>query len=96
MWIIKISARTNPAKRREYSQTLEMLVKESRLYKGCLQCDYTTEPFDQDKFIITSQWHSHKEVDDYMNSHLYKVLCGAIRVLCEEHDVKIEENANKI
>lgn len=91
MWTVNIRSQVNPRKRKEYRQTLDMLVKELRHYRGCIQCRYTVESVDPNIYVMILEWDSRKAVDDYLNSHLHKVLGGAIQTLCDDHEIVIQE-----
>lgn len=95
MWTVTIHTQVSPGKRKEYRQTLDMLIKEIQLYRGCLKCQYSVGSTNEDEFVMISKWDTRKSVDDYLGSHIHKVLTCAIKTLCDDREIVIAEATNR-
>ncbi len=78
-----------PKKLKELLQTLETL--ESSICKielGCMKYRFYQEGDNENNVILILEWESQEKLASYHNSDEYKILMGAISLLCESADMK--------
>ena len=65
---------------------------DSRNHEGNISCDYETDEIDNHIVTVSSLWKSRDNLEAYMVSKLYKILKGAIQILCEDKDIIIRQS----
>jgi len=80
-----VSAKVKPEKIKEFRQTMGSLERE----KGSKECYYMDfmvwcEVHDSSIFNLFFEWEKEQDFECYLDGDEFKVVCGAIKVLCEK------------
>ena len=90
---ITINVKARAHKLKEFLQTLDGLIVELRKEKGNLSYQYQQNNPDKNAIHIQAEWQGWDTLESHFRGNFFAVLLGAIRVLCEEPDVKIEDGS---
>ncbi len=88
-----INAKARPHKLKEVLQTLDSLMAELRKEKGNLSYQYQQDNRDNNTIHIQAEWQSWEKLENHFRGNFFVVLLGAIRVLCEEPEVEIDDGS---
>jgi len=79
-----------PKKRTELLQTLETLKNSTcKADLGCVKYHFYQEGENENNIILILEWQTQERLAAYQNSDLYKILKGAISLLCGSSEVRI-------
>jgi quinol monooxygenase YgiN len=79
-----------PKKRTELLQTLETLRNSTcKPELGCTEYRFYQEGDNENTLILIVEWQTQEKLAAYQNSNQYKILRGAISLLCESSEMKI-------
>jgi quinol monooxygenase YgiN len=79
-----------PKKRTELLQTLETLKNSTcQVDLGCVEYRFYQEGENENHIILMVEWQTQERLAAYQNSDQYKILMGAISILCESSEMKI-------
>jgi len=79
-----------PKKRTELVQTLETLKNSTcQTEIGCVAYRFFQEGENENHIILMMEWQKQEKLAAYQNSDPYKILMGAISLLCESSEMKI-------
>jgi quinol monooxygenase YgiN len=79
-----------PKKRRELLQTLETLKHStSKIDSGCLDFRFYQEGANENSIMLILEWQTQESLAAYQNSEEYKILMGAISLLCASSELRI-------
>ena len=87
MSILTITLKVLPEKREEFLQSVHMLHKEIKNEKGFNSSSLFQDVDDDNRFNIVEEWETQDDLDNHLQSKLHKVLLGAVKVLCEQHEI---------
>jgi quinol monooxygenase YgiN len=88
--MVKMTA--SPKKRTELLQTLETLKNSTcKADLGCVEYRFYQEGENENKIILMVEWQTQEKLAAYQDSDQYKILMGAISLLCESSEMKIGE-----
>ena len=90
---MSINVKARPHKLKEVLQTLDSLMAELRQEKGNLSYQYQQDDYDNNIIQIQAEWQSWEKLESHFQSNFFAVLLGAIRVLCEVPEVKIDDGS---
>jgi quinol monooxygenase YgiN len=93
MITLSIDLKTRPQKLAEFLQTLDKLLIELRREEGNLRYGYQQTDVDDTKIHLQAQWQSWENLESHLRSDFFTILLGAIRVLCEKPEVRIDDGA---
>jgi quinol monooxygenase YgiN len=71
-----------PEKRTEFLQTIGRLLHPSKSAKGCRAFDFYLDASDENSTLLVSEWDTESDLNNYLESEDFRVLRGAITVLC--------------
>jgi quinol monooxygenase YgiN len=78
-----------PKKRTELLQTLETLKNSTcKANLGCVEYRFYQEGENENTLILILEWQTQEKLAAYQNSDQYKILMGAISLLCESSEVR--------
>ncbi|GMR25104.1 MAG: hypothetical protein BMS9Abin39_0382 [Ignavibacteria bacterium] len=80
MFLLKISAITNPQKETEFLQAFESAFKKASKF-GDLKSSFSKDVYKNYLFHIELSWTKETDLKDYLNSKEYEYLIGALTVL---------------
>lgn len=79
-----------PKKRKELVQTLETLKNSTcKADLGCVEYRFFQEGDNENSIILILEWQAQEKLAAYQNSDPYKILMGAISLLCESSEMRI-------
>jgi len=79
-----------PKKRTELVQTLETLKNSTcQADLGCVEYRFFQEGENENHIILMMEWQKQEKLAAYQNSDPYKILMGAISLLCESSEMRI-------
>jgi quinol monooxygenase YgiN len=99
MPFLKISTRVQPAKRKEFNQTLQAMVEKVRRLPGCAHCAFYHDLEDVNLFCYAEEWNDPQTMDRHIKSDSFGVLLAAFQLLSEPGSVDYSiatEGAEKI
>lgn len=77
-----------PKKRSELLQTLEALKDRTcKSGSGCLEYRFFWQGENENSIILIMKWQSQEKLTEFQNSDQYKILLGAISLLCESSEI---------
>jgi quinol monooxygenase YgiN len=77
-----------PKKRTELLQTLETLKNSTcQADSGCAEYRFYQEGENENSLILILEWQTQEKLAAYQNSDQYKILMGAISLLCESSEI---------
>ena len=86
--IVKMT--TSPKKRTELWQTLETLRENTcKPDSGCIGYRFFQEGENDNSIILILEWQTQEKLAAFQSSDQYKILMGAISVLCESSEIII-------
>jgi quinol monooxygenase YgiN len=79
-----------PKKRSELLQTLETLKNITCTTDlGCVDYRFYQEGDNENHIILMVEWQTQENLEAYQDSNQYKILMGAISLLCESSEMSI-------
>jgi quinol monooxygenase YgiN len=79
-----------PKKRAELLQTLDTLKNcTCKAELGCVEYRFYQEGENENHLILIMEWLTQDKLAAYQNSDQYKILRGAISLLCESSEMRI-------
>ena len=83
-----------PEKRKELLQTIKPLLTRIRQEKGCLSSRFYKDIDDYDRFVLVEEWESRKYLDNHFKSDIFGVLLGALNLLGEPPEIRLNVVSN--
>jgi len=85
MVTMMVSAKVKPEKIKEFKQAIVSLKRENGS-KECYYMDFVMcrEVHDSSVFKFFFEWEKEQDFECYLDGDEFKVICGAIKVLCEK------------
>jgi quinol monooxygenase YgiN len=88
--IAMLKMMASPKKRTELLQTLETLKNSTtKADLGCVEYRFFQEDTHENNIILIMEWQTQDRWAAYQNTEQYKILLGAINLLCESSEMKI-------
>jgi quinol monooxygenase YgiN len=91
MFFNTIRMAVNPNKRKELLQTIKALLEDNRKKSGCVSSQLYQDLEDESVLYLVEAWGSREELDDYLRSNHFGVLLGAMTLLRETPEIKLNE-----
>ena len=88
MITMTIIVKLRPEKLEEFLQTIHSLNGDSKKHKGLKKFTSYREIDDQNGFNLTYEWETQEDLDRFSGSEEFRVLLGALRVLCEKSEIR--------
>jgi len=76
-------------KRQELLQTINTLAGSMRKERGCRSCDFYVDIEHTDTFLLIEEWEDEDDFDRHIRSTAFSALLGALTLLKEGPDVRI-------
>lgn len=83
-----LSMITKPGKCREFKQTMDYIIPQNKTERY-LAYDFRQSILDDDNFYIHAKWQDMKGLKTYLLSDQFKLLQGAIAVLCNPPEIEV-------
>jgi quinol monooxygenase YgiN len=88
--IAMLKMMASPKKRTELLQTLETLKNSTtQADMGCVEYRFFQEDAHENNIILIMEWQTQDRWAAYQKTEQYKILLGAINLLCESSEMKI-------
>jgi quinol monooxygenase YgiN len=85
-----VKMRASPKKSTELWQTLETLrYSTCKLDSGCIRYCFFQKGENDNSIILIMEWQTQEQLTAFQNSDRYKILLGAISLLCESSEIII-------
>jgi len=81
-------------KRQELLQTVSMLAGTVRKERGCQACDFYIDTENADSFLLMEEWNTQEDFDRHVRAAAFSALLGALTLLNERPDVRINAVAD--
>lgn len=92
MVILSIIINAESMKRRELLSTCRLIADQTRQENGCMDF-YITLDIDNENIIhVEQRWEHRSFMEDYFRSDLFSALFGAIQVLGQSYEIRINES----
>jgi len=93
MVILTISVHVRPNKRKELLSTCRLITEQTRKQKGC-KSSQVFQDIDNDNLInFEETWEHRKYLDEHFCSDIFSALMGAVRLLGETHELRINDGS---
>ena len=93
MIIVTIKMTVPQEKRQEMLQTVSTLAGAVRKERGCRVCDFYIDTENADAFLLLEEWDTQEDFDRHVRVPVFSALLGALTLLIERPDVRINEVA---
>jgi len=93
---IKFSIKTKPSMNLEFLQTMGTIIINLHKVKGCVNIDFQQHDQDKDQFYFRMDWQNGKPIEELVRSKEYNIFEGAMKVLCQNPIVEINDEENEI
>jgi quinol monooxygenase YgiN len=81
-------------KRQEMLQTISTLAGSMRKERGCHACDFYIDTENTDAFLLMGEWDTQEDFDRHVRAAAFSALLGAMTLLTERPDVRINAVAD--
>jgi len=78
-----------PSKRKELVQTVESLIAETQIKRGCLSAYCYQRVADENTFLLVEQWSDQKDFETHLGSEIFAVLIGAGSLMLNKPEIVI-------
>ncbi len=88
MIVSSTNIRVPSENRKEFLQTLDLLIGRIRHEKGCIRYHVYQDVENQNVFIIIEEWETQADLDKHLRSDKFGVLLGAVKLLSDTPEIK--------
>jgi quinol monooxygenase YgiN len=74
--------------RKEFLQTLNLLIDRIRHDEGCIRYSVYQDVVNQNVFIFIEEWKTQADLDKHLESEKFCVLLGALKLLSDTPEIK--------
>lgn len=93
MVILSIVITSRPSKRRELLSTCRLIVDQACQERGCLEFSLTVDFENEDIIHVEQRWEHRSFMENHFQSDLFSALIGAIQVLGQSYEIRINESS---
>lgn len=86
-----ISVRAHPQKRNELLSACRLMTSQTRKEEGCISCRISQDIDDENRIYLEETWEERPLLDAYFRSDIFSALFGAVKLLGENHDFRIND-----
>ena len=79
-----------PNKRKELVQTVRALAERTRMEAGCLSVELYIKAGNDNNLCLLEEWGTQADLDKYLRSQNFNVLCGAVKALNAEAEMRVQ------
>lgn len=69
-----------------------MIAQKTRQEKGCMEFYFMLDLENENTIHIEQRWEQRTDLENYIHSDLFKTLIGAIQVLAQSYEFRINES----
>ncbi len=88
MIAMTVAVKVKPEKREEFLQVMRSLRIDQDEQPGLLNSRLYQEIDDHTGFSLTHEWETQEDCDRYLLAKKFRVLLGALNVLCEKSEIR--------
>ena len=89
MELLKITINCRQNKRGELFRTCQSITEQTCLETGCMQSRVEQDSNDESLILLEQQWNQWPELNIYLSSDYFKALLGAMKLLGQSYEIKI-------
>lgn len=89
---IFIKVKTLKNNESEFQQILSSLIQKFEYEKGCMSVDFNNKYDNHRVFDFLTEWETIEDLNGHLRGKYFSVLLGALKVLCEKPDIKINSD----
>ena len=93
---MKVVVKVRPEKKEEFLQAMRSLNGDGEKHEGLKRFTLSQEIDDQTGFSLIYEWETQKDLKRYLRCEKFKVLLGALRVLCEKSEISYSGLSEKL
>ena len=97
MITMTVISQVKPQKQLEFRQTLEFLLGNGKEGKeeGLMKITLYQEVNEPTGFRLILEWETQKDLENYLGAGKFRVLLGALKVLCNESQIRYSSSPEK-
>ncbi len=88
MVMMTVVVKVRPEKREEFLQAMRSLDPDRENQKGLRKSALRQENNNRTRFRLIHEWETQEDLDRYLGAEEFRVLVGALKVLCEKSEIK--------
>ena len=88
MLTMTVIAQLKPGKRQEFLHTINSLYTNVEEEKGLKKSMLYQEMNDLNSFRLITEWETQKDLEGYLRAEKFRVLLGALEVLCAKSEIR--------
>ena len=92
MEILSIVVNTEFSKSRELLSTCRLIADQTRKEKGCLEFSITMDIDNENIIHVEQRWEHRSFMEIHFCSDLFSALIGAVQVLGESYEIRINQS----
>jgi quinol monooxygenase YgiN len=96
MVTMTVVVKVKPEKLKEFLQALRSLNVDQEEQEGLKRSTLYQEIDDQTGFSLTHEWETQEDCDRYLVADKFRVLLGALKVLCEKSEIRCGNISEKL
>lgn len=91
MSTMTIVVKVSPEKREEFLQAMHSLNNDQEKQQGLKKCALYQQIDGQTGFSLIYEWETRQDHEQYLGSEKFRVLLGALKVLCKESIISSDQ-----
>ena len=91
-----VFAKVRPEKRQEFLLAVRSINSDREIQEGLTKSTLYRETDDQTGFSLTYEWETQEDCERYLGAENFRVLLGALRVLCEKSEIRCSYLSEKL
>jgi len=88
MITMTVVAQVKPEKQQEFIHALTSFYSHEAEVKGLKNSMLYQEIKDPNGFRLITEWETQKDLEGYLRAEKFRVLLGALRILCKESEIR--------
>jgi quinol monooxygenase YgiN len=96
MITMMVVVKVRPEKREEFLQAMRSLNSAREKQEGLRKCTLYQEIDDHTGFSLMHEWETQEELERYLGAEKFRVLLGALKVLCEKSEIRYRHVSEKL
>ena len=96
MVLMTVVAKVNPEKEHEFKQLIQSLHRGEGKEKGLTKSTLFQELNEPCRFHLIEEWESREDMENYTRKEEFRVMLGALNVLCGDSDIIYSRQAEPL
>lgn len=88
--------KVRPEKRQEFLVAVRSIASDRKIKEGLLKTTLYQETDDRNGFSLIYEWEAQEDCERYLLAENFRVLLGALRVLCEKSEIRCSYLSEKM